>query len=468
MWNKQLTFIPLFALLSVIFSGCSNPVGIQSFGFETPITWDTLEDLKEEAPLIVDDEAKVEQLWWKHFQDTVLDTLIIEALDNNKTIKIATTRIEEARALRLAAFSILLPQVTIRGDASYGNQGFFTNGKVASIDNISVQGDWEVDLFGRNLARLDAANAIVSSEYIMRQAVIVSLLAEVARSYFDLRNFEKQILITKQNLESQNNTLMLTKDQLAGALASEFDVQRSGAQVSTTEARVPALQIAYSLARNRLNVLLGRTPGELDDLLNIQEEFAPLNPQIIIAAPSTVLATRPDVRAAERRFAASISEYEAATKEWLPTMGLLAFFGAQGMTLFNTAPTWNLATNIVQPLINFGSIEAKIQNAGAKQLRAFLEYQQTVLEALENMENALVNYIYEINRNASLRKAAEQNRKALELANEQYTNGYTNLLDLLVVQRNVLETESALTESDAKLRKDLANIYTAAGGGWAY
>lgn len=468
MRNKRRCISLSGSLLLFLLSSCSNPVGLQSFGFETPATWNTIKNLSSDAPLLVDDSAQVEQLWWKYFEDSVLDKLIEEALNNNKTIGIATTRIEEARAARLAAFSILLPQVTIRGDASYGNQGFFTNGEVASFDNISIQGDWEVDLFGRNLARLDAANAIVSSEYIARQAVIVGLLAEVARNYFDLRNFERQLSITKQNLESQEQTLELTKEQLEGALASDFDVQRSGAQVSTTEARIPALQIAYELARNRLNVLLGKIPGEIDDLLKIKEPFTPLNSQIIISAPATVLAARPDVRAAERRFAASISEYEAATKEWLPTVSLLAFFGAQGMTLFNTAPTWNLATNLIQPLINFGSIEAKIQNASARQLRTYLEYQQTVLEALENMENALANYLYEVIRNKSLRNAAEQNRKAMELANEQYSNGYTNLLDVLVVQRNVLETESALAGSDAKLRKDLANIYTAAGGGWAY
>ena len=230
--------------------------------------------------------------------------------------------------------------------------------------------------------------------------------------------------------------------------------------------RLPELIIAYELAANRLTVLLGGIPGEYDALLKTEEILKPLDPQIVIAAPATVLGTRPDVRAAERRFAASISEYEAAKREWFPTLSLLAFYGVQNMTLFNTAPTWNVQANLVQPIINFGRIESDIIATDARKERAFLTFQETVLEALEDMEDALTNYLYEVKRNRSLTNAAEENRKAMELADIQYTNGYTPLLDVLVVQRNVLETESVKAASDAKLRKDLVNVYTAAGGGW--
>lgn len=456
--------IALTALL-VGLTACSPP-DIQSSRIDDPPLWKSSNFIGEDAPLVVDDCALVDQMWWTSFGDETLNALIVAALKNNKTLGIAKTRIEEAYANRLLAVSRVLPQITINADSAKGNQGFYTGGIPIAFKDIAVQATWEIDLFGKNQERVFAADAILQSEVISRQAIMVSLLAEIGRNYFDLRNYEKQIAITKENLASQERTLQLTREQLEGGLASNFDVQRAAAQVSTTEARLPDLFIDYELASNRLTVLLGGTPGEYDGLLKTPEVLKPLDPHIVIAAPATVLGTRPDIRAAERLFAASISEHEAAKREWFPSISLLGFYGAQQMTQFNTAPTWNMQASIVQPVINFGQIESNIIATDAQEKRAFLTYQETVLEALEDMEDALTNYLFEIKRNQSLTNAADENRKAMELADEQYTNGYTALLDVLVVQRNLLETESVKAASDAKLRKDLVNIYTAAGGGW--
>lgn len=474
------TFLISLALL--VLTACTKPVSFQESGIETPEAWHTegLPGNQElwDRPLVVDDCAQVEQRWWHNFGDPTLDAFIARALMNNKTLAIAGTRIEEARATRLGSFSVLMPQISLNADAQRGNQGFYTGDKPLSYEDVTIQANWELDLFGKNQARLAAAIALVQNEEILRQGVIVSLLAEVARSYFDFRNYEQQLAISEENLTTQKRTLELTIAQFNEAYASDFDVQRAAAQVATTESRIPTLQIAMETARNRLDVLLGSTPGENDDLFAMPEPLLPLDPQIVIAAPATVLATRPDVRAAERNFAASISTFTAAKREWFPTISLASFFGFQALQDFKHSDqptvlqhlirTWNVAGTLVQPLINFGRIEADIEAAGAREKRAYLEYQETVLEALENMENALANYLNEILRNVSLMNAATHNRKALELAHQQYTNGYTNLLDVLVVQRNALEAESAEAESSYKLRKDLVNIYTAAGGGWAY
>jgi multidrug efflux system outer membrane protein len=191
----------------------------------------------------------------------------------------------------------------------------------------------------------------------------------------------------------------------------------------------------------------------------------PLEHHILIAAPAKVLEARPDVRAAERRFAASISAKAAARAELFPNISLTALFGAQTATPFSSTP-WGLGVSLVQPILNFGRIEAQIDAADARQRQAFLSYQQTVLEALEDMENALSGYLNETKRNASLTTEVRQNRKAADLAMQQYQNGYTGLLDVLVAVRDLLDSESSLAASDATLRNDLVNIYTAAGGGW--
>jgi multidrug efflux system outer membrane protein len=297
------------------------------------------------------------------------------------------------------------------------------------------------------------------------QAVRVALLAEVARNYFDLRNFERQLVLTKQNVETQQKTLELTQVQLQGGYASDFDVQRSAAQVSTTQALIPDLQAAYDAAVTRLNILLGYPPGSKDALLKTVQALKPLDPGIVVAAPATVLATRPDIRVAERRFAATMSAKDAANAELFPDISLTAFFGVQGATGLSATP-WGGALNLVQPILNFGRIQSQIDAADSRQRQAFLNYQQTVLEALGDMEDALSHYLQEDARNASLSAAVGQNRKAEDLAMQQYGNGFTSLLDLLVVQRNLLDAEASQTASDTILRKDLVAIYTAAGGGW--
>jgi multidrug efflux system outer membrane protein len=261
-------------------------------------------------------------------------------------------------------------------------------------------------------------------------------------------------------------TLSLIQAQLQGGFSSDFDVQRAAAQVSTTEAQIPVLRAVQDAAVNRLNTLVGLPPGSRDEMLKAPQSLRPLDQQIVVAAPATVLAARPDVRAAERRFAGSISAKDAATADLFPTISLTAFFGLQGVSgLAGTTP-WGIGAGLIQPILNFGRIESQIDAADARQRQAFLDYQKTVLEALEDMETALSSYVQETTRNTSLSSAVAQDRRAAELARQQYLNGFTSLLDVLVAERDLLAAEANQAASDASLRKNLVAIYTAAGGGW--
>ena len=261
-------------------------------------------------------------------------------------------------------------------------------------------------------------------------------------------------------------TLSLIQAQLQGGFSSDFDVQRAAAQVSTTEAQIPVLRAGLDAAVNQLNTLVGLPPGSRDEMIKAPRSLRQLDPQIVVAAPATVLAARPDVRAAERRFASSISAKEAATADLFPTVSLTAFFGLQGVSgLAGTTP-WGIGAGLIQPILNFGRIESQIDAADARQRQAFLDYQKTVLEALEDMETALSSYVQETTRNTSLSSAVAQDRRAAELAQQQYLNGFTSLLDVLVAQRDLLAAEANQAASDAALRKNLVAIYTAAGGGW--
>ncbi|HVO33846.1 MAG TPA: TolC family protein, partial [Elusimicrobiota bacterium] len=307
--------------------------------------------------------------------------------------------------------------------------------------------------------------ALYQSAQADEQAVVVGLLSEAARNYFELRNDERQLEITAANLENQKKTRDIITAQVQGAMASDFDLSRASAQVSTTESLIPAIQTARDAALNRLNVLVGAPPGSKNGLFAASPPLKPLDPSILLAAPATVLANRPDVRAAERRLAAALMGRREAIAEFFPKITLLGFYGAQTSPHLLTAP-WTLEGTLVQPILNFGLLRSQLKIATARQSQAFYSYQETVLEALENMDNALSSFAHEYARNQSLAAAAAQDQRAADLAELQFKGGFASLLDVLVAQANALSAQSAQAASDAELRKDLTNIYAAAGGGW--
>jgi multidrug efflux system outer membrane protein len=446
---------------ALLLAGCTTPAGPQNSGIPTPSSWNALQI---STVVVAGDE--VDQQWWKHFRDPVLDQLIGEALANNRTLAIAKARVEEARANRGIARAALFPDVEAVGTTSRGNQGYLTRNRAFNMAEGDLQATWEVDLFGRNQALTAQATAILQSEEATSQAVRIALFADVARNYFDLRNYEQQLALTRANLELQQKTYDLTRTQFEAGFSSDFDLQRAGAQVSTTAALIPSLQASYDAALNRLNILLGYPPGTRDPLLKAPEVAQPLDDRVLVAAPAKILATRPDVRVAERAFAASISAKQAATAQLFPDISLAALFGIQGATGFGGAP-WSIGATLVQPVLNFGRIESQIDAADTRQTQSFLNYQQTVLTALEDMEDALSSYQGETVRYSSLSASVDQNRKAADLADQQYTGGFTSLLDVLVAQRDLLTAESSRAQSAANVRKDLVSIYTAAGGGWS-
>jgi multidrug efflux system outer membrane protein len=448
--------------IALLLGACATkPVGPQASGIAVAQGWNAVQN----STLVTTTSGEVDQQWWTHFRDPVLDQLIVEALANNRTLAIARERIEEARANRAIARSALFPNVEATSAASRGNQGYLTGNRAFNIAEGDIQASWELDLFGKNQALTAEATAILQSTEAASQATRVTLLADVAHNYFDLRDYERELALTRENLDLQQKTLELTTTQFQAGYSSEYDVQIAAAQVSTTAAAIPPLQANYDSALNALNVLLGDPPGTVDARLKAPSALQPLDATILIAAPARVLETRPDVRVAERQFAASISGRKAAVAQLYPDISLTGLFGIQGATGFGGTP-WSIGANLAQPILNFGRIESQIDVADAQQKENFLNYQQTVLTALQDMETALSNYQQESLHYSTLVSSVEHNRRAADLAQQQYNGGTFSLLDLLIVQRDLLAAEEAQADSDAALRRDLVSIYTAAGGGW--
>ena len=453
------------ALVLLALTACTGAEPQQSSGITPPELWNSVTSTPK-APVVLDVKSPTDHQWWTHFNDPVLNDLISQALANNQSLAIAKSRVEEARAERLGARSALFPQISGGLDATRGNQGLATFYEPMTVKDADLNATWELDLFGKNQARVAQTNALLQSSEASAQGVRVSLLAEVARTYFDLRDTDRQIALTQKNLDTENETLKLTRDQMKAAFASGLDVERTAAQAASTQARLPSLNVQREHDLNRLNVLLGATPGSKNALLSELPPLAPLDQSIVVNAPATVLATRPDVRVAERNLAASVSASDVATRELFPDISLTGLFGVQDAPGFFSGRTWSIGAGLTQPILNFGRIQSDIDAANAEQQQAFLNYQKTVLEALEDMENALTAYGQETTRNTSLHEAAARAEKASSLAHNQYRNGYTGLLDVLEAQRDALDAEAAATSSDLALRMDLVAIYVAAGGGW--
>lgn len=455
-------------LATTMLSACVQPVGHQVSGIKTPADWLKQTTASQETPLMAAaKDAAIEHEWWRVFGDTVLDKLIEKAAQENHDLRIARARVEEAQAGRQSAMSALFPAVTATGDASRGNPGALFGNKPFSTLEARANASWELDLFGRNQARAAQAEALREAEEATRDGVMVGLFAEVARQYFELRNLQQQLDVIGKHRDAQRHTLEAITARNAAGIDSELELQQATAQLAQTESRIAPLQIAHDATMNRLNVLLGQTPGTLNALLVAAPLTALPSHEVVLAAPADVLANRPDVRAAERSYASTISGHDAALRDFFPRISLLSFFGAQELNDTSSNP-WSLAAGLTQPVLNFGQLSAGLNAADARQKQAVANYQRTVLTALEDMENALSAYANAHARYATVQTSYASSQKALEIAKARMAQGEIDVLDVLTAERAALETASELATADAQLRQVLAAIYAAAGGGWKY
>jgi len=409
--------------------------------------------------------------WWQSFGDMQLDLLMKQALAGNLDVRIALTRIDQARAERKSTRAELLPTVNIAAGAQRNENPFpgFAPGIKYNLFELGFDALWEVDLFGRQRRRLEAASADLEGAGELYRQSLVTLTSELARTYVDYRNLQNQLRITRTNLESQRHTLKLTERLDAEGVGTRHDVVRARAQVSATESRIPALEARLVSALRRLEVLSGRQPGSLDGRLN-SEEAVPAAPAIgILASPAETIRHRPDLRAAERRLAAATAMQGAAIAELFPKISLSAFVGLRNTDLeqlFKSAAfSYGTAANLLQPLLNFGRIRAGIDLADAKQKEAYLAYEKAVLEALQETETSMTRYLKEEIRRQTLARSVADLKESVRLSNLRYQEGVISFLDVLDAQRALYVAEIDLAGSEAETATSLIALFKALGGG---
>lgn len=428
------------------------------------------------------DQPPVAQ-WWTTFNDPTLDALVDRAVQGNLDLQLAQARVREARAQRGVVAADLYPTVNVsssyqRSRISKNINGFQTS-TGGSQSNINVTGDlyqvgfdasWEIDVFGGIRRDIEAANADINAQIEDRRNTLVTLLAEVARNYTELRGAQQEITIAEANLKAQQETLDITKTRFDAGLVSDLDVQRAKAQVETTASQIPTLTTSAQQSIHLLSVLLGEEPGALTDELSNQTPIPQTPPVIPVGLPSELLRRRPDVRRAERQLAAQTARIGVATSDLFPKFSLTGFLGltsSKFSKLTNSgSTTWSILPGVSWPVFDFGRIRSNIAVENAREQQAAIFYEQTVLTSLREVADSMIAFSQEQTRHENLVGAVEANERAVKLANDLYKQGLTDFLSVLQAQRDLFVSEAALVQSDSLVSSNLVALYKALGGGW--
>lgn len=421
--------------------------------------------------------------WWTEFHDPLLDSLASRAVEGNLDLKIAGARIREARAARGIAAAAALPQVDASGNyartqrseavppfKAAAGAGSPFGPREQNLFEAGFDASWELDVFGGVRRDREAALAQVQATEEGRRDVLVTLLADVARSYIELRGAQQQLAILEETIRSQEDTLGLVKARADAGLVTDLDVARAEGLSAITRSEKPVLRRLAGEAIHRLGVLLGKDPDALADEL-AEPGAIPPTPDVPATLPSELLSRRPDLRRAEREVAAATARVGVARADLFPRFAILGNFGRRSEDVNDfgsfTSRFWSVVPGVRWPLLSGGRIRANIRVQDARQEQASGQYERTILTALQEVADALLALSRERERQASLRTASAANRRALEVSLERYTGGLENFLSVLDTQRAVYAADDALVENERNLALSVIVVYKSLGGGWS-
>jgi outer membrane protein, multidrug efflux system len=415
--------------------------------------------------------------WWQNFGDTNLDSLVTMAVQSNLTLRVAQAHVLEARAERDVSSGSLWPSVGTSGSYSRNRYGFNNFPPLPpgtpldyNLYNAGFDATWEIDIFGGTRRTIEAANAEMGAAVFSQRDVLVSLLAEVARNYIAARGYQQRLAITLQNIQVQQNILNLTSNRFEVGLSSDLDVQQATALLAATEAEVPSLKTGFDQSVHHLAVLLGQPPGALMNEMSVEKPIPLTPPAVPVGLPSDLLQRRPDVQKSESELAAATARIGAAKADLFPKFSLTGFAGVESIStgnLFDYASRyWSAGPTVQWEIFQAGSIRANVRVQNARQEQALDTYQQTVLVALEDVENAITAYAREQTRRESLSQSVQADEQALELSTQLYNSGLADFLGALDSERSLYAAQDALVQSDQTVSLNLVQLYKALGGGW--
>jgi multidrug efflux system outer membrane protein len=462
--------------------------------------------------------------WWETFHDPKLNDLVARAIVSNLDLKLAEERVIEARAQVDLTSGNLFPTGDLTGGytktqiskeagiagflgaggsgtsgatvggasngtgaggpitgarsnlarpnaASGGSSGGFAIPGHLEVYQAGFDASWEIDVFGGIRRTVEASNADLGAQVEARRDALVTLLGDVARNYIQVRGLQRQLKVANDNVASQRDTLDLTQSRFKAGLATDLDVARAEAQVNTTQAAIPTLEISLKQSIHRLGVLLGEPPESLLDELSREGPIPPpVTDAVPVGLPSDLLRRRPDIRRAERELAAATARIGVAKADLFPRFSLTGALGLESQQFKSLARGdsffWNIGPSISWPILDAGKITSNIRVQNAREREAMILYKRTVLTSLEDVENALTAYEQEQVREQSLARAVDANQRAVQLATLLYKKGLADFLNVLDAQRDLFASQDQLIRSQQDVSADLVALYKALGGGW--
>lgn len=418
--------------------------------------------------------------WWHLFDDPLLDSLMARLVSRNLDLQVASARLMQARAQLGIAASALLPEGEITGEyqrlrrdeaSVLGAAAIEAGGREQNFYLAGFDASWEVDLFGGLRRRIEAASADLNASEEGFRDTLVSLRGELARNYIDLRGLQSRIDIARREVLTRRDNVDITRERAQAGLTSELDHARASGELASAEARIPELERSLKAALHRIGVLLGQEPSGLESELAAAAVLSAAPRDLPVGLPSDLLRRRPDIRRAERELAAATARIGVSTAELFPRFFLTGAFGYQSSeerTLFQDASNfWAYGPTIRWPIVNFRRILAQIEASKAVRREVLARYEQSVLVALEEVENALVALSREKDRSRSLAEAVRANKLAVNLAMDRYLAGVESYLAVTDAEAALYAAEDQSARNRQAQALALVALYKALGGGWS-
>ena len=462
---------PATLLAALLLTGCAT-VGPDYAAPElvTPATWRGAAAAKIAiAPTAPADLAT----WWRQLDDPTLIGLVEQALQTSLDLRAAQAKLREARARRALAGAELFPTVSGSADGrrvkASGEAG---GGGTANRFSAGFDASWELDVFGGVRRGVEAAQASLEASQASLHDTQVSLAAEVALNYVELRAYQAALAIARANAASQAETLQLTQWRAQAGLTTALDVEQARTNLEQTKAQIPSLETNRAEAEHRLDILLGQQPGALAQRLTQPGGGIPRIPaRVTVGIPADALRQRPDVQVAERTLAAETARIGVVEAQAYPNFSLSGSLSLEALTLgalsSGNAVAGSVLGSVAAPIFDAGRIRQQVNIQTAVQEQALIHYASTVLNALAEVENALVALANTRQRQDNLREAVQAARLAARLARHRYSAGLSDFQTVLDTERTVLTVEDKLVLSEADGVKTLIQLYKALGGGWS-
>ena len=463
----------LFILL--IFNGCEKyrslvpPVGPDYGKPKTnmPDSWHQPPD-----PALLPTKMEI-QRWWTVFNDPMLDQFIAQAEKSNLDLRVAVARVKEARAQLGVASGQKIPVIDAVGSGSHqgtsGNLGV-GDGITQTTYSAGLDASWEIDLFGRISRSIEAAGADYQASEEDRIDVMITMYSEVARTYLSIRTLQAQLTAAKGNIESQRGVLRLTRSRFKHGLATDLDVAQAERVLASSEAEVPPLRSGLSQAVNNIGVLLGKQPGTFYDKLKAEKSIPVPPAKVAVGVPADLLRQRPDIRRAERQLAAQTARIGVATADLYPSLSLIGTLGltsiSTGDLFTGSSSFYTFGPSLKWNILDGGRIRNRIKVEDARTEQSLLTYEQAVLNALKEAENAMTAFIEQRIEFEAQQRSADAARRALKLSTKLYKDGLLDFQNVLDSQRSLFVIENEVAASRGQAALNLVSLYKALGGGW--